>query len=75
MQWRSQYVVTDTMYTFVVYPVAVAVALASLKFLHPEIDRAVNGPRILKDCGPGLLAKEDLNRSLGPVLQRANIIA
>ena len=37
--------------------------------------RAVNGPRILKDCGPGLLAKKDLNRSLGPVLQRANIIA
>ena len=39
------------------------------------LSRAVNGPRILKDCGPGLLAKKDLNRSLGPVLQRANIIA
>ena len=37
--------------------------------------RAVNGPRILRDCGPGLLAKKDLNWSLGPVLQRANIIA
>ena len=37
--------------------------------------RAGNGPRILKDCGPGLLAKKDLNRSLGPVLQIANIKA